>query len=325
MRIRPILAVTLTCLLAWAGVIAWRVAERADDVVPAGQSQQLPAQPDKHVALSVPWPATGQAALQVLGRGSDGSHGDQRPVPIASLAKMMTAYLLLQHEPLADGARGFTITMGAHEVADYGRRVLRDESVVPVQEGEVLDQRQLLEALLLPSANNIAIVLAIHDAGSVPDFVARMNDAAAELGMTQTTYTDPSGFDSGTVSTAKDQLILVQAALGDRTFAEIVRMHSADLPVVGTVRNTNPLLDEPGFFGVKTGSDDDARGCLAFAVTRTVRGQPVTVLGVVLGQGSRGRSLTAAAGDAARAMVDAVYTDLGGAASTVPETAVAGS
>ena len=120
-------------------------------------------------SVAVPWPEQGQAALSVEGVGSLGSSGVRRPVPIASLAKVMTAYLVLRAHP---AGAGFTVTIQDADVADWRRRAANDESVVPVATGEVLDEEQLLDALLLPSANNIAALLAVHDSGSIEAFVA---------------------------------------------------------------------------------------------------------------------------------------------------------
>ena len=171
------------------------------------------------------------------------------------------------------------------------------ESVVPVAAGEQLTERQALQALLLPSANNIAAVLARWDAGSTARFVARMNATARSLGMTHTRYTDPSGYDDATVSTAADQVRIVDRAMRLPVFASIVATPSATLPVAGTVHNTNTLLGHDGFVGVKTGSDDAAGGCFAFRAIRWIDGKRTTITGVVLGQpgddqvarGSRGR------------------------------------
>ena len=295
---RPAAVIALCCSLAWAALVATRIADR-----PASTTAGHPEHTLSDV--TVPWPAHGQAALAVDGRGDLGASGGSRPVPIASLAKMMTAYLVLADHPLRDGERGFTVTFQDEDVMDWKLRAGGDQSLVRVEAGEVMDERQLLEALLLPSANNIAIVLAVHEAGSVAAFVRRMNDTADDLGMKDTTYTDPSGLDAGTVSTAPDQLRLVRTALRDATFADIVSMPSTSLPVVGQVENTNPLLRVPGFLGVKTGSDDAAGGCLAFAAVRRVDGRQVTVLGVVLGQ--RGGPLLAAAGRAARPLAEAGF------------------
>ena len=143
---------------------------------------------------------------------------------------------------------------------------------------------QALQALLLPSANNIAAVLARWDAGSVDRFVARMNGAARSLGMKRTRYTDPSGYDGATVSTAADQVRIVDQAMRLPVFANIVATPSATLPVAGTVHNTDSLLGYDGFVGVKTGSDSAAGSCFAFRAIRWIDGRQKTVTGVVLGQ-----------------------------------------
>jgi D-alanyl-D-alanine carboxypeptidase (penicillin-binding protein 5/6) len=209
---------------------------------------------------------------------------NQHPAPIASIAKVMTAYLVLHDQPLRDGDDGPLITITDEDVADMERRRGRGESVVPVAAGERVSERQALQALLLPSANNIAVVLARWDAGSPGQFVERMNEAARSLGMSRTRYTDPSGYDDGTVSTAVDQLRLVERAMRLPAFAGIVGTASATIPVAGTVYNTNTLLGRDGFVGVKTGSDSAAGGCFAFRVVRRHGGTSTTITGVVLGQ-----------------------------------------
>ncbi|MBS1877971.1 MAG: D-alanyl-D-alanine carboxypeptidase [Actinobacteria bacterium] len=230
------------------------------------------------------WPREGEAAVAVEGLGSVGASGGQAPVPIASVAKVMTAYLVLKQHPLAAGEEGFRIRISRADVADLHARIALDQSVVEVRAGEVLSERQALEALLLPSANNVAALLAVHEAGSVEAFAAEMNEAAAELGMTRTHYTDPSGFEATTVSTAADQIKLARAAMADPAFAEIVAMPSARLPVAGLVPNYNELVGHEGFVGIKTGSDEAAGGCLLFAKRIEVGGRDLTVLGAVFGQ-----------------------------------------
>jgi D-alanyl-D-alanine carboxypeptidase (penicillin-binding protein 5/6) len=196
----------------------------------------------------------------------------------------MTAYLVLRDHPLGLGRDGPVITLTDADVADTDRRRGQGESIVPVVAGEQLTERQALEALLLPSANNIAAVLARWDAGSVEGFVDRMNATARSLGMADTRYTDPSGYDDATVSTAADQVRVVQRAMRLPVFASIVATSSTTLPVAGTVRNTNTLLGYGGFVGVKTGSTPAAGGCFAFRAIRRIEGKRTTVTGVVLGQ-----------------------------------------
>jgi serine-type D-Ala-D-Ala carboxypeptidase (penicillin-binding protein 5/6) len=253
---------------------------------------------------STVWPAHGQAAFVLTGQSQVQAGPNQHAAAIASVAKVMTAYLVLRDHPLRPGQDGPTITLTDADVADTDRRRRQQESVVPIAAGEQLTERQALQALLLPSANNIAAVLARWDAGSADRFVARMNATARSLGMTHTRYTDPSGYDDATVSTAADQVRIVDRAMRLPVFASIVATPSATLPVAGTVHNTNTLLGRNGFVGVKTGSDDAAGGCFAFRAIRWIDGKRTTITGVVLGQ--PGHNQIAAGLAAADAMVDRI-------------------
>jgi serine-type D-Ala-D-Ala carboxypeptidase (penicillin-binding protein 5/6) len=249
------------------------------------------------------WPRRGQAAL-VLGSGRPAASPHEQPVPIASLAKVMTAYLTLKRYPLSAGQGGFTITVTGAQAQAEAQDAAQDESGVAVQAGERLSERQLLEALLIPSGNNVARMLAAQVAGSETRFLADMNAEARTLGMDHTIYTDPSGFDPSTVSTAADQLSVLRRAMLSPVFRQIVSMASVTLPVVATVTTYNPLIAE-GYAG-KTGSDSAAGGCLAFFTHVTVGGHRLTAVGVVMGQGegSDTSALLAAAGEAAEQLVD---------------------
>ena len=253
----------------------------------------------------VPWPTAGQAALRI-GRSPVQAGPNQHPAPIASVAKVMTAYLVLRDHPLWHGEEGPAIALTDADVADTERRREQQESVVSIAAGEELTELQALQALLLPSANNIAVVLARWDAGSTARFVARMNAVARSLGMHHTRYTDPSGYDDATVSTAADQVRIVDRAMRLPVFASIVSTPSATLPFAGTVRNTNTLLGRDGFVGVKTGSDDAAGGCFAFRAIRRLHGRRTTITGVVLGQPGRDRI------DAGLAAADALLDRIAG-------------
>ena len=263
---------------------------------------------EHHAALgeappSTVWPVYGQAAVQV-GQSRVQAGPNQHAAPIASVAKVMTAYLVLRDHPLRLGQDGPTITLIDADVADTDRRRRQQESIVSVAAGEQLTELQALQALLLPSANNIAAVLARWDAGSADRFVARMNATSRSLGMTHTRYTDPSGYADATVSTAADQVRIVDRVMRLPVFASIVATPSATLPVAGTVHNTNTLLGHNGFVGVKTGSDRAAGGCFAFRAIRWIDGRRTTITGVVLGQ--PGDDRVAAGLAAADEMVDRI-------------------
>jgi D-alanyl-D-alanine carboxypeptidase (penicillin-binding protein 5/6) len=257
---------------------------------------------DREALPRTVWPAHGQAAFVADGRMYAGPN--QHPAAIASVAKVMTAYLVLRDHPLRLGQNGPLITLTFSDVEDTDRRRRRDESVVSIVAGERLTELQALQALLLPSANNIAAVLARWDGGSWDRFVERMNAEARALGMTRTRYTDPSGYDDATVSTAADQVRIVDRAMSLSVFAGIVALPSAALPVAGTVENTDTLIGRDGFVGVKTGSDHAAGGCFAFRAIRRIHGRWSTITGVVLGQ--PGHDRIAAGLAAADAMVDRI-------------------
>ncbi|GIH14014.1 D-alanyl-D-alanine carboxypeptidase family protein [Rugosimonospora africana] len=273
----------------------WTGARPSDTTQPAIAVQPPPSPSPSGVALpatytvpgtppEMPWPKSGQSTLRVVGVGSLGTTPDQRPVPIASVTKVMTAYLVLRDHPLSGGADGPSLTVSDEEAARYPDEVAKGESLVKVTAGEVLTEREALDALMLPSADNMALILARWDAGSVDAFLDKMNDAAASLGMTNTHYTDPSGLASSTVSTADDQTVLAAQAMKITAFAQIVAQHSAKVPVAGTVKNYNTLLGSSGVDGIKTGSTSAAGGCLLFAARYQVAGKTLTIVGAVFGQ-----------------------------------------
>ena len=96
----------------------------------------------------------------MLGDGTPSASPYQQPAPIASLAKVMTAYLTLKRYPLSGEQEGFTIAVTAADAKAAVEDASRNQSIVKVRPGEQLTERQLLEALLVPSGNNIASMLA---------------------------------------------------------------------------------------------------------------------------------------------------------------------
>ena len=240
----------------------------------------------------IAWPATGQGAVAVLGSGLMAASPRQPIVPIASLTKMMTAYLVLRDHPIRPGASGPSLTMNAADVAEWVQADSTDESNVGIKKGEVLSEYQLLEALLIPSADNVAEMLADWDGGSVPAFVAKMNATARALGLTSTTYADASGVNPKSRSTASDQAILAATLMSNPVVRSIVRQPSLPFQVNGTIWNFNPALGTDGIIGVKSGYTSQAQACLATAAFRDVGGRSVLVVAVSL---SQPWSLTAAA------------------------------
>ncbi|MET7699181.1 serine hydrolase [Streptomyces sp. NPDC005485] len=232
--------------------------------------------------LDLPWPGQGQSAIEVEGVGSLGTDGKQTPQAIASVAKIMTAYVILHEHPLKGNEGGPQITVD-QQAEDESKN--EDESTAAITKGQKFTERQVLQMLMIPSGNNAARLLARWDSDS-DTFVGKMNAAAKKLGMTHTTYTDPSGLEKTTVSTATDQLKLAKAVMQDKVFRSIVGMASAQIPGLDKpIYTTNDLLTKQvGVIGLKTGSSTPAGGNLVWAATKTVDGQTQTVYGAVLNQ-----------------------------------------
>ena len=243
-----------------------------------------PAAPRQEHLAAVSWPADGVSAADISGLGVLAGPGANRPVPIASVAKLMTAYVVLLDHPLPAEGSGPAITVQSSEAAAYPSQAGAGDSLVPVAAGETLTERQALEALLLPSADNMAWILARWDTGSQAAFVARMNATARRLGMTGTSYTDPSGLDPSTASTAADQVRLGMAAMRVPALAAIVAMPTAVVPEAGVVRNYNTLLGQDGVVGLKTGNTHAAGGCLLVAAWSQAGGRKTLIVAATFGQ-----------------------------------------
>lgn len=272
------MAVVLIAALAYLGVAVLRSVP-APAVVGVRLSASFSGS-----RFTLNWPRQGEAALAVDNVGLVGFHGAERPVPIASVAKVMTAFVVLSDHPLHGTQSGPELTITPADVGVYRLDAAAGDSVVAVRAGERLSERQALEGLLLPSGNNIAFLLAQWDAGSQTAFVAKMNQRAKALGLDHTHYADASGVAPATASTAADQTQLALAAVRVPVFRQIVAMPQATLPVAGTVFNVDAMLGRDGIVGVKTGTTTQAGGCFVFAALDRVDGRTTTLVGAVLHQ-----------------------------------------
>ncbi len=244
--------------------------------------------------VSIDWPTQGQAAIGTSELGVLKTHGTQKPVPIASVAKVVLALAILNQKPLQLNEQGPKITLDKQDVDYYNREIARVGSRVKVKAGEKITEYQALEALLLPSANNIADTLADWGFGSSAKYQDYANKMTASLGMNHTQINDASGFSPKTVSTAEDLVKRGNAAIQNPVIAQIVKKQQTRIPVEGTIRNVNSLLGEQGNIGVKTGDTDQAGGCFLFAYKNTVDNQEVTLIGAVVGARNLRQALSSA-------------------------------
>ena len=154
-------AVIVVAAVAWVGVQLLRPVPSMTLTASVTTVRVLPG-----VAPRPDWPGRAEAAVGLPRNRPARRARRQPPVPIASLAKIMTAYVVLRGHPLPAGGPGPAITVTAADTAAYASDQRQGQSVVQVAPGEKLTERQALEAMLVPSGNNIASMLARWDAGS---------------------------------------------------------------------------------------------------------------------------------------------------------------
>lgn len=257
--------------------------------------QQVQSGPvDTGAALAVPWPQSKQAALVGNGRGVLAASGDEAPLPMASTAKIITALTVLKEKSLAQGQAGPTITFTSGDVAIQDAFSARNGVVARVTPGGQLTQYEALQAVLIPSANNIAVSLANWAFGSEQAYAEAANTWLKEFGFKHTRVADASGFSPSTVSTARELALLGELAMRNTVIAEIVGQKEATLPMIGKITSTNQVLGQVGIDGIKTGHTVESGGCFVFTATRDIDGAAVRLVGAIMGAPSIDQARAAA-------------------------------
>ena len=204
------------------------------------------------------------------------AHDAHQRVPIASITKLMTVLLTLEHTRLDD------VVTVSPEAAAVG------ESSANLRPGERLTVRELLEAALIQSANDAADALADYVGhGSQARFVAMMNARARRLGLRDTHYVRPDGLDApGHVSSANDVTFLARLLMHRPVVRQIVRRRAAAISGGETLHTWNDLLySYPGIYGVKTGHTSAAR----WSEIAAARRRGVSIYATLIGSPDRGR------------------------------------
>jgi serine-type D-Ala-D-Ala carboxypeptidase (penicillin-binding protein 5/6) len=231
------------------------------------------ATPSQEKLGAVSWPADGTSAADISGIGVTDGPGATRQVPIASVAKLMTAYVILQDHPLPAGGSGPDITVEPSEAAAYPSQARDGDSLVAVAAGEAISERHALEALLLPSADNMAWILARWDAGSQAAIVDMLMGVVPVAGVVRNTNTllgqdGIVGLKTGSTQAAGGCLLIAawQEVSGRKTL--IVAATFGQPGTAGTIL-PNALqaghslvlaLDRALAPGVQSGSRDDSEG-----------------------------------------------------------------
>lgn len=259
--------------------------------LPSIKAQSVVLLPTIGTPAQLAWPAYGEAAVGNAQYGILDSSGASTPLPTASVAKVITALAVMKQKPFPSGTQGPTITLDDTDVGYFDYYASNDGSVVYVVNGEQITEYEALQALLLPSSNNMADTLVRWAFGSQEAYKTYANTYVKSLGMTKTTVTDASGFSPATTSTPRDLVTLGLAAMNNKVIADIVGQSSAVIPVAGTINNVNALLGQNGIVGIKTGNTDAAGGVYLFAANHNFdNGIKTTIVGAIMGA----PSLTAA-------------------------------
>ncbi len=240
--------------------------------------------PATSVKPALSWPTGGQAAVAAEGYGPLDSYGVQAPFSTASMAKVILAMCVLQKQPMTLGQTGQTYTITAHDVALYQTYADQDGSLLPVVAGEQLSEYQVLQALMLPSANNIADSLAGWVFGSQTAYASYAAHWLQQNGLDNTHIgPDASGFDPSTTSTASDLAQLGLLAAKNPVIMEIAGQGTANLPIAGTVWNYDTVRGQSGIDGLKTGNNNVDTGAFLFTATTQVGGKTIRLSGSVMG------------------------------------------
>ncbi|PWC07904.1 D-alanyl-D-alanine carboxypeptidase [Mycetocola zhujimingii] len=270
----------LVLILGIIGYLAFAVLRP----LPATAATLEPTETITQTVTQVAWPAYGNGAIGAVGfDGILSSHGAQESTPMASITKSVTALVVLEAMPLREGESGPQLTLTEDDQRIYTEVIAEGGSAAPVAVGSVFTERQLLEAMMLPSANNYSITLANWAYGSVDAFLAAATAWLGTHGFAGTHLADSSGINQDSRSTPADLVKIGELVLAHPVLSEIVSQQSADLPVIGPVTNTNKILGQGGIIGLKTGTTRVAGACLLFAAELAVGGETVTVVGVILG------------------------------------------
>ncbi|WP_341995314.1 D-alanyl-D-alanine carboxypeptidase [Microbacterium sp. LWH7-1.2] len=245
-------------------------------------------------AAAVALPSTGASAIAVAGGddylGADASgiwatSGTGEPRSIASIAKVITALVILDRHPLADASDpGPTITFSKADHDLYDQYYVRGATIAAMPTGSSMSLHDAIATMLIPSASNYAEAVSTWAFGSQGAFRGAAQRWLAANGLTGTTFVEPTGLDARNTSTPADLIALGKLAAANPTIASIAATSSLSLPGPGRIVNTNDLLGSNGITGLKTGNLGEGTYNLLFTASVPVgTAQPLSVTGVVLG------------------------------------------
>ncbi len=262
-------------------------ASASDDLVTTGTPQ--PATIDAATIAGeradIAWPDGVQAAAFEV-EGLDGAidaSGDDGRLPMASIAKLVLVLTVLERMPLESGQPGPTLTVTETDLALRSQAARRGAAVMPMQLGQQLTQRQLLDAAMLQSSANAATSLAQWAFGSQEAYVAEANAWLDEHDLADVEVVDATGLSRRNVARASDLVQLMDHVDRQPLVREITGQWQADIPGLGVVANTNRALGHAGIDSGKTGSLNASGQTVLVGATAVVGGQAVRIHAALLG------------------------------------------
>ncbi|MER3390187.1 MAG: D-alanyl-D-alanine carboxypeptidase [Microcella sp.] len=252
--------------------------------VPAAQPalQALPALSTPEPEVSIP--GYGAAAFGAAdGRQVYASRGLDEVRPIASITKVVTALVVLDARPIEAGTDGATITLTAADTALVDRYRALDGTTAPAPVGTTVSQRDIIELMMVASANNYAETLATWAFGSVAEYLTAARVWLDEHDLASVSVGDSTGFSLLNRASPRALLDLGRLALADPVVSAAAAMPEVTVPGVGSYENRNLIVGVDGVTGLKTGTLIEAGACLLFSAREVIEGREVDVVGVVLG------------------------------------------
>lgn len=206
------------------------------------------------------WPAE-PAAIAVWQSDTVRTNGNETSTTMASLAKLICAVVSLEYKPFEEDDQA-TYVLGPRDAQYVADVLAEDGSTEPVKQGTALTRRQMLELMLIASANNYALSYVDWIFGSNETFVAETRKFLDAHGLGSVTVVEPTGLSLSNIGSAADLARIGALALDYPILADITAMKSAEIPGVGTIENTNMFLGAAGVRGLKTGTTSAGRNLM---------------------------------------------------------------
>ena len=233
---------------------------------------------------SVTLPGAGGAAIAAAdGEQIYASRDLDTPRVLASITKVITALVVLEAYPIAEGASGASITLSAADSALPARYRAINGMTAPAPQGTVVSQRQVIELMMVRSANNYAETLAQWAFGSIDDYLVAARAWLADNDPNGITVGDSVGFSLQNTGTPRELVELARIALDNEVITSAAALPTVTVPGVGTFETTNLALGLAGVTGLKTGTLEGVGANLLFSSSIPVGDETVDVVGVVLG------------------------------------------